>query len=763
MAAGRPRAALVRVVRAVVLAAAFTAPLATSLGASAATPPAMSYAAPPPASLPAAGETTEGLTLEITSVTPTIARPGGEVLVRGRIGNTADVSVAGPTVRLRGSVDALTNRDDIRSWASGTDLGRATTTWDSARIPDSLSPGESAEFVLRERLPDTSRFTYGAFPVEVDIPGARIPTFVVTGKSGDYPPMRTTVLMPVTLAPQAALFGRYGPARLRAWTDEIGPEGRLTRLLAAGNGLPVLWAVDPTLLDPPDAIAGERPIDPAAGAAWDRIGDAQKAETALRRAFRTTLIGALGSGDCTLLPYADADLVAGQRVAAAGPRVRDLVGAAATAAATLQASGPHCRSDLLWPADALVSTQRGRELAAYLPGGRIGALVGSAASTPAGVVGSAAAWRTADGVPVLAYDESLSNALVGLATDEAGVVTGQRLLADSVALFLQTPSVPRQVLLAVPREIDFEGSGLSTALNRMSDAPWIAPSGLTALLAASVTGPPVADRTPPALIEAPGIPVDPSTTIKPAITTSRMAPLQQALAAVATTAKIRLDGPADLDLWSQCLTQLLSARWRADPAAYQVAMRSLRTAGTSARNAVAVTPETINFFAEAGRLQITVTNNLDVGLADLRVHLEPLSPWLRLDDQPQPVDIGPHSKAVVVVRATALAAGSVPIRASLMAPDGQEVATATTVTVRVRPTGDWIYWAMGAVAAVLLALGRWRTRRSRGARTAAVGAKTATGTGKTMGAGKTTGAGQTTGATGAAPATRATKGGSGER
>ena len=36
-----------------------------------------------------------------------------------------------------------------------------------------------------------------------------------------------------------------------------------------------------------------------------------------------------------------------------------------------------------------------------------------------------------------------------------------------------------------------------------------------------------------------------------------------------------------------------------------------------------------------------------------------------------------------------------------------------TVEVRAFPTGSWFYWVIGAVAVLLFAAGRWRTRRRR--------------------------------------------------
>ena len=60
---------------------------------------------------------------------------------------------------------------------------------------------------------------------------------------------------------------------------------------------------------------------------------------------------------------------------------------------------------------------------------------------------------------------------------------------------------------------------------------------------------------------------------------------------------------------------------------------------------------------------------------------------------------------------TAIAAGLVPIEAVLTTPNGTPLGQNARVDVRVQPPSVWIYWALGAVAGIILVLGTYRSMR----------------------------------------------------
>lgn len=656
---------------------------------------------------PATGATERaGVRITLTTIAPMVAGDGDDVVITGRVTNVGSNSIDAPDVQLRGSWTPVTDRAAVAAWAAGT-VGDTGELLDHDALGGRLAPGAGASFRVTMQDPaGTAGPAYGALPISLTAAGVRVTSFVAYQRRREYVPLHLAVLAPLTLAPDTALVGAFGPERHTAWERALGPTGRLTALVEATDDLPVTWAIDPTIVDPPAEIPAERPLDDVAGAAWDRIGADQKAETALRRAFATQLRTRLASRSALLLPYADPDLAA----LLATDLTRYFPGLIATATRLVAELPGHNQADIAWPVDGLIGGD-GIAAVRQVYGESVLAAVVGAGSSLGGTNSPVAANRAPDGTAVLAYDDALSGALLGLDTDPDGIATRQVLLADTVGLLREFPSTRRSALIAVPRGLSTAAtSGLHTALAGVLAAPWVAETSVEDLRTEAALGPIVpATSTPPAQS---GLPADvlPRAT---ALTTARVRAATTSIRAIAAMAQVRVDGKANLGLWTETFRQMLSSRWRDDPAALGHAVGLVRAAGAEARRGVAVTPERINFFADSGLLTVTVTNDLPVAVDGVRVELTPLSNRFRLEQTPGPVDIGPGSRANLRIRATALAAGDVPIRVSLWTPDGRRLGSDATVLVRAYPTGTWIYWVIGVAALLFFAVGLIRTRRRR--------------------------------------------------
>ena len=208
-------------------------------------------------------------------------------------------------------------------------------------------------------------------------------------------------------------------------------------------------------------------------------------------------------------------------------------------------------------------------------------------------------------------------------------------------------------------------------------------------------------------------PAVPATGGRAVLTSARIAQLDQTVRTVRGVAQIRDDGDEFLRTWTRAAEQLASTRWRAAPTAWNTLSGRVTAAARQTTTAVKVSASTINFLADSGRLQITVTNDLAVPVEDVKLTVEASNPRLRIDSQPPILRIGPKSRATVSVRVTALAAGSVPLRTTLTTPDGTVIGQGADVQVRVTPTGNWIYWGLAAVGGLILVLGIVRTVRRR--------------------------------------------------
>ncbi len=639
--------------------------------------------------------------VSLGSVSPTVARTGQRVTVTGTVRNPGTASLPRPRVSLVLGRADLVARGDVAAWAGGTGTV-AGTTIASTRLPGSLLPGQSANFRLT--VPDLTGLAtapYGALPVSIESGDTSLRTFLGYQRRKEYVPVRATWLLPLTLDGSAALFGPPGAHRLAAWKQVAASDGRLAGILAAGAGRDVTWAVDPTLVTPPEPPGGAQ--------ARAALPETVREELAVRRDLADRIRSTVAGHDVVVLPVADADVAAAYGSPRAAREVAPLVAAAADTA-----DGLGGRADIAWPATAPGTTDERARLASLYPGGGPRAVVVPGSSLAGGEFTPSAGRADREGRAVLAYDDELSALAARTGSADATALSTQQLVADSATLLDERPGTDRGVLIAVPRSTDPGPGGLATVISTAAAVPWLAPGGLPGLLADAEAAVPAGTGEEAVPSTRPTPSSGPVTGLSgaPVLTGRRAARIARDREAVAATGSIRDDGPAFVQRWTEVAAQLTSVRWRAARADWRTLAGELHDTATAASNAVEVSAGTINFFAESGRLQLTVVNHLDVGVHDLTVELTPENPRLRLDTLAKSVRLGPGGRGTVTVEATALAAGEVPVTARLVSSAGVEIGAPATLSVRVSPTGDWVYWAVGVVAALLLVLGVWRTLRS---------------------------------------------------
>ena len=365
-----------------------------------------------------------------TAVTPAIATADSEVTLTGQVINTGAETVPAPDVRLNGSFTPLAGRDAIAAWAAGRPSAIETSLIDHFSTTGDLRPGGRANFILTVPAPGPEGAAFGALPMAISVAGTQLRTFVPMQRRMEYEPLRLAVLVPLTLDPDPALLGTYAAPRLAAWRTQLADTSRFQRLLDATEDLPVTWAIDPTLLNPPSAIPDVRPTEAEAGAAWDRITSAQREEARLRRTADTALRARLAGHSPLLLPYADADLAGLLNL----PGQSGLIAPALAATRTIAKGLPGARTDILWPADNRVGTDRVRALltAAGQPG--IRAVLGPESALPDKNTDQAP-HPGPNGSAVLTYDDRLGNLLLTLPADgsRAGSPGGASRAPDRVA------------------------------------------------------------------------------------------------------------------------------------------------------------------------------------------------------------------------------------------------------------------------------------------------------------------------------------------
>lgn len=486
--------------------------------------------------------------------------------------------------------------------------------------------------------------------------------------------------------------------------------------------------------DPPaedDDTATEGPgTDPEVpGTAGDAAG--------LRRA-----IGQVDPDRLWWLPAGDLDLVAlldlGMTPEEIAP-LTDRSNLAADGAAGLLATGRH---DIAWPALDTVTEDTLAALAAVWAsaaseGGTpeetaplAGTVVpGSSVTGDRALLGDAVSVHP-DGTALLGFDERLSAMVAGVDSADGSGVVSQRLIAELLALYQEQPAAERSLLIALPRNHGVSPEALGALYGATADLPWAqavplqdlvedagSQDGQTRLVSAAPEGEDTDDGETPE--EDPG--AYPSTPSSP-LTTARIDLVEETRATLAGVGEVVPEGVAGAHSWDGVLDQLYSVRWRFNEGGWTEPLLAAQALSTEIVDGIHVNPTTINFLADEGLIQITVVNELPVTVSDLTLTVRPRNPRLRIVEQPEPIQIGPSSRATVQFRARALASGEVEVETELSTPSGTMLADQQLMRVNVRPTGVWIYWVLGGVAGIILVLGVWRALRPQ--RSGAQGAAT---------------------------------------
>lgn len=669
--------------------------------------PAAYASSPVPAATAVPAAATDTSTLALGAITPPVAGPGVTVTVTGSVvARTA--RLADPTVRVVLGATTVVSRASVEAWAASTTapggievgtvkIGRAVDVGTSAPFSITIAPGR---LVLNR--------AFGIIPVAIQVRDTASSTseythtFVGWQRSKQYEPVRLAVVAPVTLSPSAALFDTDAATRLAAWKAELDPGSRINRILdgtdvdGPAGPVPVTWAVDPAVLGTDAAAsaggsAGPDPLVPVVAPLVTRLATA---------AGRHTLWA---------LPQADPDLAATVVTSPGDPTVAAEVKASA---ALGQELGVATTMGIAWPVDGSFEANREAGLRQAYESIGLQAVVGSSSALPvtSGFTGQAPR-RTGSGITLLAWDDVLSRLSTQATTPAEGALTTQRLVAETAALLGESPGVARSFLMAMPRTLNPDVGAMRQVLGTLAQTPWVQLVTTAELQQQAATQDPVASTAKGSWNGYGDPQVD-------AARLSRITEERRTTGEIATI--LGANGAAYRNqLWTM-LDQLPSVRWRADPAEQDRLDALVSEASTSATRGISVAPQTTNFLADEGTLQVTVVNDLGVEVDGVRLVLNPTNPRLRIVSQPEPIQIAANSKAVVPVRAEALAAGLVPVNATLTTGDGTPIGVPGTITVRANPPGYLFYIVGGAIVALILVFGIVRSlRRSKSAARAA--------------------------------------------
>ena len=676
----------------------------------------------------ATAATVPSLAVSLTAITPTVAAPKAPITISGSARNTGLVAITSPVARAFLGQSSLTSRQAVSDWAGKTGE-RPMAEVARAALGKTLAPGAVTTFVLTVPAAAIShRDSFGVLPLRVEVVGrtvdgqrkvAQVPTFLPTLSAiKAYEPISVAWLVPLTLDPDPALHGMDSPARNTAWARAVGPGSRLEHLVTATEDANVTWAIDPAILGPrqpspavvsraaPTPAPGDpRLLTPGAGTTADPVTAATTALTARLKASASRHI--LWS-----LPYADPDLSAILPIAPGDP----VMAALTSHPSTLDTAVGPARTDIAWPVDTELTPRSEARLRRAFTARGLAAVVTPASALPGQNGSSGASRRSRTGLPLLAYDETLSRTVGQTSSRTTGALTIQRFLADSMALLGERPGTRnRSVLIAEPRTFAADPAVLRSLFAAVAKAPWLTPTTTDQLLTASRKAPREAPGAAGStLTTAPTVSASDSAQSAPAsspLTRESLGAMPRTLANITGVGSTLLDGVPFISRWTDAQTQLLSSRWRGHPDGIAAIDDATKAAVRTITRSVRVAPSSVNFFADRGVVQVTVVNDLAVPIHNVRLTLNPAQPRLRIEEQPGPLKIGAKSRTNVKVPVTSIAAGLVRIEADLTTPNGTTLGENASVAVRVQPPSSWIYWGLGALAGLVLVLGTYRSLR----------------------------------------------------
>jgi len=664
--------------------------------------PASASAGMPPISTSAADTTAPAdPELLITSVSPVALGPDGDLAVTARLRAGSQEAVpAGSSVELRLQRSQLSTRSDVAAWTAQDDAGAVGSRLAVLEVPEAIEPGGSLEVSLsvpaaEAGLPAANE-SWGPRGVSVvlrDGDSARLAvarTHVVwyPGRAFDAPTM-VTVVVPVTGGAPDPGTGLLDPAALAAQTQD---GGRLDAALLAASTPGAVLALDPAVLEhgPPGDQGGAEP--PAGSDEEDTAASSQHERWVSRvrtvAAAQESLMLGYGDPDNAALAHAGETAIARLSEERARDAVQRLLDAPV-------------RTDIGWPVGSDADTVTVNLLAEL---GRSAVILDESAQPLARIPSASSDGRSvitdaSSPTPTLLADTALTSTLAAVGQDgpDGGVAAIQTLLADSAAITLQRPSRSRHVLVTAPRSWSVDPRLAGQAVAALLQAPWNTPAGLQPLLDAA----PVARPSP-------------ELTVRERASELAVPGLQQVGASLSRAERLSaaFADPAGIVLPAQrSAVALASSHWRGSPQQWRQGVAAFEQRTQDRQNSVRVVPgSTVTQVSRNVRLPVTVQNDSDQPVTVV-LDVTPRSSRLVVTGTVTLV-VPANDREIGYVPVRGVGNGDTSVRIQLLTQAGAPLGQPVQTEVLVR--ADWESWgtyAVAAVAALVLAVGLFRTVR----------------------------------------------------
>ncbi|MGL4174141.1 MAG: DUF6049 family protein [Actinomycetota bacterium] len=660
---------------------------------------------------------TAGLTaarIVLTSITPDLVLSDGEIIqVRGQVTNTGTTVMDDVTLQFKSSTRRLGTRDEVARWWNGDE--RLINSFNPAlSLDQSIPVGASATFSLEipARSIGMPAPEFGVYPIAIEMVATDPKTenrnsvayvrasIQAQPATRQYESQALTWVVPFVGLPETQWRPDESVEEATARiADAVRPGSRLDRVLDAASTPSVVWAIDPQLLFTLNQLAKinrevsedlpEKNQNEQDGIDGEIANDQLVIKNYLSR-FKKQAPG----HEIINLPYGDSDLQA-----LSSPKGTELLASArATGEGTIEEIlGVPARSDVIWPAEGKASdqalrvaaeagyskvllTDRGRSLSQaldYSPDARTNLLPGLV-----GLVG----------------DSTLSDLAAAATQQDATTIT--RFLAETAANTTERPGLPRRHLILLPRSLDPDPIAFRAIASPNKERPWITSSTLGEIFT------PLGERG-----DASKLPREATVGQLSGVRSPDVAAVERLQEDLAIVSEV-LDDPARLiQKAQQGALELLSIEWQKRRTSLQRAQKDQKEHSVSLVNQVSVLPTNITFLRDSGEIQLTVANDLEQAIRNLRLRVVTSNPRLSVEKKfSTAISLPPQTRMSVSIPIKVRASGDVILRAQLITPSNQPLGSEQEISVRVSPTDRWITIG-GILLGLILAFGLARAVR----------------------------------------------------
>ncbi len=622
--------------------------------------------------------------LAITSLSPTIAAPKGQVTVSGIVANPTSAPLQGLVVQLWSSGFPLSSRGAMNSYLTAQAAAGLDTQVPGAQLtlPGRVPPHETQQWTLTLNVTQAGMRTFGVYPLAVELTSAGAELDVARtflpfwpGKPADrqVKPLTIGWLWPLIDTPQRGACTALLSNELEG---SVAPGGRLDSLLQAGasaegRSAMLTWAIDPALLS--DVSAMTQPYQ--VGTHEDCTAGKTERASRAAAAWLSGVQSVTSQQDFFVTPYADVDMAALAHRGLDGELSAAFIdgrNAAQKILGRTQRATPAMPGVVAWPAGGVADYGVLEELAAQqqvqvmILDGRLMPPVTPVTYTPTAVTTTPN--RAGGQMHVLLSDHQITQILAERRNEIPGVVPGpvpmpagvrgqvrqaaafakeQWFLAETAMIAAEPGAgADRAVVAAPPRRWDPSLPLAEALLSETVSAPWLHPATLASMVAAGAPAGSPARQPPPLHLVSRG-----------ELTASLLRRVRNTLAAQVHLLDSIL-GTSGHGYLSTAVDAVESSAWRggrrAQRPAGQLLRRDLFFVQTKLSQVRIGVSSRVTLGGKAGNVPVSVRNNLPQQVT-VRLKAKPL-PGENLVIAPYKETITVPGKSQVTVR--------IPVRAS---------------------------------------------------------------------------------------------------